>query len=69
MTEPATTEFSIKGKTLKFDTAEDVKEYIVQLRKMDDLESVVLGGNTFGIEAAKAIANELKNKKNLKVDC
>jgi Ran GTPase-activating protein 1 len=60
-------EYSIKGKTQKFDTAADVADLIKDLSAMPDVESVVLGGNTFGVEACKAFALELSSKHKLKV--
>lgn len=60
-------EYSIKGKTLKFDTAADVVDIIKELSVMPDVESVILGGNTFGVDACKAFAQELSTKHKLKV--
>jgi hypothetical protein len=63
----STTSYSLLGKGVKANTAEDVQIYVEELSKLVDLESLTLGGNTFGVEAAKAIAETLKDKTKLKV--
>ncbi|KFY19908.1 hypothetical protein V491_04124, partial [Pseudogymnoascus sp. VKM F-3775] len=57
--------FSLEGKGIKFDTAEDVEPHIKELREMEDVEEVRLQGNTVGIEAAAAFADVLRTKKTL----
>ncbi|KAI8901255.1 hypothetical protein BC833DRAFT_578554 [Globomyces pollinis-pini] len=57
---------AIEGKSLKFDTAEDVATYCKEIESIEGLEQIVLSGNTFGIEAAKAIAHSLKNQTEMK---
>ncbi|KFZ10342.1 hypothetical protein V502_08183 [Pseudogymnoascus sp. VKM F-4520 (FW-2644)] len=59
--------FSLEGKGIKFNTAEDVEPHIKALREMDDVEEVRLQGNTVGIEAAAAFADVLRTKKTLQV--
>jgi len=59
--------FSIAGKNLKLDSAADIEPHLEVLRTIQGLEEVHLGGNTLGVEACKALANELKEKKSLKV--
>lgn len=59
--------FSIVGRNLKLDTAEDIQPILDDLNKVEDLKEVHFGGNTIGVEAAKALAAVLKDKKLLKV--
>jgi Ran GTPase-activating protein 1 len=61
------TVFSIAGKGLKFDTIADVAPYVKDLEALNDVTEVHLSGNTFGVEASKAIAKALRDKKELKV--
>ncbi|XP_062918775.1 ran GTPase-activating protein 1b isoform X1 [Mobula hypostoma] len=58
-------ELSFKGRALKLDTAEAVAEIIEEIEKFDHLQALCLEGNTIGVEAAKAIAKSLDNKKEL----
>ena len=59
--------FSLMGKALKLDTAEDVAAHIGPLRAMDNVEEVRILGNTLGIEACKRLGEVLATKKSLKV--
>jgi Ran GTPase-activating protein 1 len=59
--------FSIVGKGLKLNTADDVKEFVETIEQMQDLQVIKLSGNTIGVEASQALAQALKNKTNLKV--
>ncbi|ORX40082.1 Ran GTPase activator [Kockovaella imperatae] len=59
--------FSILGKNLKANTAEELEPYLTQLKDLDGVEEVHLGGNSLGVEACQAIAEVLKTKKTLKV--
>lgn len=61
------TVFSIVGKGLKLNTAEDVKEFVETIEKMDDLETIKLSGNTIGVKAGEALGEALKSKTKLKV--
>ncbi|KAF9922613.1 hypothetical protein FBU30_007261 [Linnemannia zychae] len=63
----STTTFTIEGRGLKLETADDVKEYIETISGMDDLENVILSGNTFGVEACRALAAALAKKPLLKI--
>ncbi|KAL5347347.1 Ran GAP Rna1 [Pseudogymnoascus australis] len=63
----ATKVFSLEGKGIKFNSAEDVEAHIKPLREMEDVEEVRLQGNTVGIEAAAAFADVLRTKKSLQV--
>ncbi|CAG8512893.1 7770_t:CDS:2 [Cetraspora pellucida] len=58
---------TIAGKGLKLNTAEDVQEYVNSILDLNNLEEVVLSGNTFGVEAAQAIAMALKKKNSIKI--
>ncbi|KAG0745459.1 hypothetical protein G6F57_002140 [Rhizopus arrhizus] len=60
------TVFSIVGKGLKLNTAEDVQEFVDTINQMDDLEVIKLSGNTIGVEAGQALAEALKTKTKLK---
>ncbi|KAF2460083.1 ran GTPase-activating protein 1 [Lineolata rhizophorae] len=59
--------FSLEGKVLKLDTAEDIEPYLKELRSMPDVEEVRFQGNTLGIGACEALAKELETKKGLKI--
>ena len=59
--------FSLEGKGLKLDTAEDLEPHIAELRAMDDVEEVRLLGNTLGIGACKLLGEVLATKKTLQV--
>lgn len=59
--------FSLEGKGLKLDTAEDVEPHIQELRAMDDVEEVRLLGNTLGVGACKLLGEVLATKKSLQV--
>ncbi|KAJ9096560.1 hypothetical protein QFC20_006418 [Naganishia adeliensis] len=59
--------FSILGKNLKAETAADLEPYLSQLKEMEDVEEVHFGGNSLGVDACKAIAEVLKDKKSLKI--
>jgi hypothetical protein len=59
--------FSLEGKGLKLDTAEDIEPHIKELRENDEVEEVLLLGNTLGIGASEALAKVLETKKKLQV--
>ena len=59
--------FSLEGKGLKLDTAEDLEAHIAPLRAMDDVEEVRLLGNTLGVGACKLLGEVLATKKSLRV--
>ncbi|KAK4227550.1 hypothetical protein QBC38DRAFT_477253 [Podospora fimiseda] len=59
--------FSLEGKGLKLDTAEDLEAHIADLRAMDDVEEVRLLGNTLGVGACKLLGEVLATKKSLRV--
>jgi Ran GTPase-activating protein (RanGAP) involved in mRNA processing and transport len=58
--------FSLQGKSLKLDSRSDIDPH---LKNVDPtvIEEICLGGNTIGIEAAKALAEFLKKTTALKV--
>ncbi|KAI1104144.1 RNI-like protein [Jackrogersella minutella] len=59
--------FSLEGRVLKLDTAQDLEAHIGPLRAMDDVEEVRILGNTLGVEACKLLGDVLATKKALKV--
>ena len=59
--------WSLEGKGLKLDTAEDMEQHIKELRENEDVEEVRLLGNTLGIGASEALAKVLETKKKLQV--
>lgn len=61
------TVFSIEGKGLKLNTAEDVQAFVDTIVQMDDLQIIKLSGNTIGVEAGKALAEALQSRKNIRV--
>ncbi|KAF5624184.1 ran GTPase activating 1 [Fusarium tjaetaba] len=58
--------FSLEGKGLKLDTAEDLEPHIAPLRSTD-VEEVRILGNTLGVGACKLLGEVLATKKNLRV--
>jgi hypothetical protein len=58
--------FSLEGKGLKLDTAEDLEPHIAPLRSAD-VEEVRILGNTLGVGACKLLGEVLATKKNLRV--
>jgi len=63
----STNVFNIEGKGLKLNTAEDVQEFVTSIMGIENLEQVILSGNTFGVEATQAITEALKGKNTIKV--
>ncbi|KAL2158055.1 hypothetical protein VTH06DRAFT_4865 [Thermothelomyces fergusii] len=59
--------FSLEGRGLKLDTAEDLEPHIADLRAMEDVEEVHLLGNTLGVGACKRLGEVLATKKSLRV--
>ncbi|KAI0815663.1 hypothetical protein GGR55DRAFT_629701 [Xylaria sp. FL0064] len=59
--------FSLEGKGLKLNTAEDLEPHIGPLREMQDVEEVHVLGNTLGIGACKLLGEVLATKNTLKV--
>ncbi|KAF2467516.1 RNI-like protein [Lindgomyces ingoldianus] len=59
--------FSLEGKGLKLDTAEDIEPHIKDLKENADVEEVRLLGNTLGIGASEALSKVLETKKKLQV--
>ena len=59
--------FSLEGRGLKLDTAEDLEAHIADLRAMDDVEEVRILGNTLGVGACKLLGEVLGAKKTLRV--
>jgi len=59
--------FVIGGKNLKFDDAEQLEPYIKDLVEMQDVDEVNIADNSFGVGAAKRLAEILATKKTLKV--
>lgn len=59
--------FSLKGQSLKCDSADSVQSHLEPLVADQDVQVVVFGGNTFGIGACEQIAVVLKTKEKLQV--
>lgn len=59
--------FSLEGKGLKLDTAEDIEPHLAPLCALDDVEEVRFWGNTLGVGACKRLGEVLSTKKSLKV--
>lgn len=59
------TVFSLKGKGLKLDTAEDIQPYLDELKKLENVTEIELVGNTYGIEASKALGEAVKELSDL----
>ncbi|XP_070540108.1 ran GTPase-activating protein 1-like [Ptychodera flava] len=59
-------EVSFAGKALKLDKAEDADEIVKAISDSHNLQSLVLEGNTVGVDAAGAIARALEAKPGLR---
>lgn len=59
--------FTIHGQTLTLTTREDIEPHLVKLRAIKDVEEIHLGGNTLGVGACEALADELKKINTLKI--
>ncbi|EGF99227.1 uncharacterized protein MELLADRAFT_94827 [Melampsora larici-populina 98AG31] len=57
--------FTLKGQSLKCDTAEEISVHLEALKSDDQVTKVVVGGNTFGIGACEELGNVLKEKERL----
>lgn len=58
--------YSLVGKNLKLNTAEDIAPYLDELRKVEPLHTISLGGNTLGVGACVSLAEVLREKKSLR---
>ncbi|RKO92071.1 hypothetical protein BDK51DRAFT_11404, partial [Blyttiomyces helicus] len=58
---------SIEGRSLKLNSAADVQPFVDSINAIHGLTEIRLSGNTFGVEAARAIAAALKDKHELRV--
>lgn len=59
--------YSLAGKSLKLDSAEDAAPYVAELAQLEHVEELHLCGNTIGVGAAQAFASVLSTKTTLKV--
>lgn len=59
--------FTLEGKGLKLDTAEDIEPHLGELKAMNDVEEVRILGNTLGVGACQRLGEVLSTKKSLKV--
>ena len=59
--------FSLKGRALKLDTAEQIKEHLAPLEADADVEEVHLEGNTLGVGACRYLADVLATKRRLRL--
>jgi Ran GTPase-activating protein 1 len=59
--------FSLRGRALKLNTAEDLAPHIQPLLDSTDLEEVHLEGNTLGVSACERLADILATKSTLKL--
>lgn len=58
--------FSLRGRALKLDTADDLAAHIQPLIDSDSVEEVHLEGNTLGVSACERLASILGSKSSLK---
>lgn len=59
--------FSIPPQSQKFESRADIESHLVKLRAIKDVEEIHLGGNSYGVDACLAVADELKRINTLKV--
>lgn len=57
-------EFSLKGKQIKFDSAESIKPYVDKIEAASALKKIDFSGNTIGIDASAALAKALLLHRN-----
>ncbi|KAJ5396482.1 Ran GTPase-activating protein 1 [Penicillium cosmopolitanum] len=57
--------FSLDGKSLKLDTAEDIEAHIKPLVESTDYTEIRLGGNTLGVGASERLAAVIATQKSL----
>ncbi|KAJ5965321.1 Ran GTPase-activating protein 1 [Penicillium waksmanii] len=57
--------FSLDGKSLKLDTAEDIEAHIKPLVESTDYTEIRLGGNTLGVGACERLAAVIATQKSL----
>ncbi|KAL0992945.1 hypothetical protein UPYG_G00101330 [Umbra pygmaea] len=65
-TQVAVGELSYNGQGLKFDNAASVKKMVEEIQAFEGLQALRLEGNTYGVEAAQAIAKALETKSEFK---
>ncbi|KAL4956850.1 hypothetical protein BDW69DRAFT_157686 [Aspergillus filifer] len=59
--------FSLEGKALKLDSAEDIEAHIKPLIESTDYTEIRFGGNTLGVPASERLAAVLSTQKSLEV--
>ncbi|KAL4970137.1 GTPase-activating protein RNA1 [Aspergillus stella-maris] len=59
--------FSLEGKCLKLDSAEDIEAHIKPLIESTDYTEIRFGGNTLGVPASERLAAVLSTQKSLEV--
>lgn len=59
--------YSLPGKALKLDSKDDIQPYLDEINKLEKLQEIHVGGHTLGVEASKALADVLREKKELQV--
>ncbi|KAK6455124.1 uncharacterized protein RJT20DRAFT_129826 [Scheffersomyces xylosifermentans] len=60
--------YSIAGKQVKFDTAEDIAPYLKELNALKDVKKIDFSGNTIGIEASKSLSEAILTHKDTIVE-
>ena len=59
------TSFSLAGRGLKLDTADDVRQHMQALATSSSIKNIDLSGNTFGVSACEALAPLLSSQRSL----
>jgi Ran GTPase-activating protein 1 len=57
------TEYSIAGKQIKFNTAEDIAPYVEEIKNVVGLTKLDFSGNTIGIDASQVLAEAIEFHK------
>ncbi|CDK24911.1 unnamed protein product [Kuraishia capsulata CBS 1993] len=60
--------YSIAGKSIKFDSVEDIEPFLKQMDAYATLKKIDFSGNTIGVEASKALAESIEKAKDSLVD-
>lgn len=62
------TTYSIAGKQIKFNSAEDISSYAKELAAQTEVRKIDISGNTIGIDASEALAGAIVAHKNTLVE-
>lgn len=56
-------EYSLAGKQIKFNTADDIQKYVDEIKAQKNLTKLDFSGNTIGIDASESLAQAIRSHK------